>query len=84
MCVFIDFLEFTNLPELTNNLQANTVYWRECAEELELSVKQQQSKAAVTAAGTIQTGSGPGTAHTLEKIDRNDSIYEDNESEIDK
>lgn len=57
------------LPELINNLQANTVYWRECAEEQELI---QQS----------QTLKSPSSI--CEKKDRNESIYEVNENEIDK
>ena len=43
MCVTLDFIY---IPEVTSNLQANLVFWRECAEELESAGKSRKAEEA--------------------------------------
>jgi hypothetical protein len=37
-------LEFIDVPEVISNLQANTVYWQECSEALQLQQLQQEQE----------------------------------------
>lgn len=61
--------EFVDLPEVMSNLQANTVYWRE-------SVDQESDQ---TSNGSNETFSKQNDSNLL---NRDDSIQEDNESEL--
>lgn len=66
--------DFIDIPEVTSNLQANTVYWRECAEALQLQQLQQlQQKHNSQQTGQQTDGKG--------EI-RNNSILEDSENEL--
>ena len=71
------------MPELTTNLQANTVYWRECADALEVQAKQQQQQQQQQQQEQQKSAANI-VPSSNEKKDRNDSIFEDNENEIDK
>ena len=69
-----NFKDFIDIPEVTSNLQANTVYWRECAEALQLQQLQQlQQKHNSQQTGQQTDGKG--------EI-RNNSILEDSENEL--
>ena len=61
------------MPELINNLQANTVYWRECADE---QIKQPMLKSTTPSTVVVPV-------MACETKERNDSIFEVNENEID-
>ena len=46
---FFCLIEFSHTPEVISNLQANTLYWRECAEREQLQILQQKMQAQIEA-----------------------------------
>jgi hypothetical protein len=72
--------EFVYIPEVLANLQANAVYWRECAEELEQ--KQLQEKANEAVATSLSSTSNNPNSNSSTSLHRTKSIVEDNEIEI--
>ncbi len=75
--------EFTYIPDIMSNLQANAVYWREYAEDLEQEQKQKQIDLKVQQhQHHSQNNNNNMNNSSSVSFARSKSIKEDNESEI--
>ncbi len=63
------------------NLQANTVYWRECAEELEQNQQKEKANEANAPATNAQNTTSANSNSSCNSLPRTKSIVEDNEVE---
>jgi hypothetical protein len=71
--------EFSSIPEVIANLQANTVYWHECDQKQSQENEEVLSLLAVTAALQASAMSGGSSSHLLP---RRKSIVDDDHIEL--